>query len=56
MPELLRVKGELLLLQGGSEAAAAAEDLFGRRSTGHVSHEVSSRAEHRAVGPGPVDT
>ena len=28
MAELLRVKGELLLLQGAPEAAAAAEDLF----------------------------
>jgi predicted ATPase len=28
MPELLRIKGELLLLQGGSSAAATAEDHF----------------------------
>ena len=33
--QLLRVKGDLLLLQGASEAAAAAE-IFGRRSTRHV--------------------
>ena len=30
LPELLRIKGELLLCQGGSEAATQAEDLFRR--------------------------
>ena len=36
MAELLRVKGELMLLQGAPGATAAADDHFGKRSTGRA--------------------
>ena len=46
--ELLRIKGELLLLQGGSKAAAAAEDHF-RRALDWASRQGALSWELRAA-------
>lgn len=48
LPELLRIKGELLLCQGGSEAATQAEDLF-RRALDWASRQRALSWEVRAA-------
>ena len=47
-PELLRIKGELLLLQGGSDASSEAEDLF-RQALDGARHQQTLSWELRAA-------